>query len=645
MKYRADIDGLRAIAVISVLAFHLNERFLSGGFVGVDIFFVISGYLITKLIVSEISDSGAFSFKTFYLRRARRLFPALFCTFVICLVLAYFLFSPQHLASFGKSVVFATTSLSNFLFWSESSYFDQENIFKPLLHTWSLSIEEQFYFIWPALLCALCFYTRSKYVPLILFLIGVLSLYLTHAFIVNEEALINRFSNKESGNLFEVRSTIFYLLPFRVFEFVLGAILVWVPNLKNRFYRDEILFVLGIGLMAYALFFFTEGTVFPSFNALLPCVGASLIIYSGPNHVLSGLLKNKLMVSVGLISYSLYLIHWPVIVFYAYWKFEALASMDYVVISSISIIAAIFMYRYIEQPFRKPKSGAGQPNKPFVYAAILLSTALCLTAWNAHSSSGWLWRYPADVIKQLEFKQGDYKLFFWEEMIARQGGFSNNGKSKVLIVGDSMAADLVNAIGQGGHAEQLDIATFKVEHHCLGLLPMDVEYYQKNYGGRKDLCYNEHTRLKNDPRLKEADAIVLASYWWANNHIKLLAQTIDKLKQHSDATILVSGVKDQISNGMLFFTKNISSPRIDKLRTPAHPNTLVMNHAMRNLEGDFVYFDLLDQFCGSEGCQRVTKGGHVIIFDGSHMSPQGAKFVGQNLDKTEWFNVLIEAGK
>lgn len=637
MNYRADIDGLRAVAVISVLLFHLNENFLPGGFVGVDIFFVISGYLITKLIVSELVSSQSFSFKTFYIRRVRRLFPAIFFTFSVSLLLAYSVFSPQHLASFGESVVYAITSLSNFLFWSQSSYFDQDNLFKPLLHTWSLSIEEQFYFIWPSLLFILYFYGKPKLVPFILIFVGAASLLLNLYFLFNGQDLLTFFLGEGESSV-DVRSTMFYLLPFRVFEFVIGALIFWLPASKNIYRRDEILFLVGIGLIAYSLVFFDGETIFPYFNAVWPCLGAAMVIYSGPQHAFSILLRNKVMVGIGLISYSLYLIHWPFIVFYNYWKFDQLATIDYLLIGSTSLLAAMLMYRYVEQPFRKAKSDVGHSNGPFLKVSLLLAIMLCVVSWNAYSSSGWLWRYPPQVKKQLEYKPGDYTEFFWTEMTAYQGGFSGNGKPKVFIVGDSMAADLVNALSAGGLTEQLDIATFKVMHQCRGLLPSPVEDY---HAGEKDRCLKEHRRLENDSRLAQADAIILASYWWEAKFVDLLSATVVTLNENVSAKIFVAGIKDQPTNGIYFLTKNVYAPQIDKLRTPVPRNVYFMNRAMQRMPGTFTFFTLLDQFCEAEECQRVTPDRHIIIFDQSHMSPAGARFVGEKLPSVAWVKELL----
>jgi len=190
LKYRPDIDGLRAIAVGSVVLYHLDESLVSGGFVGVDIFFVISGYLITKLIIGELESTDRFSFKNFYVRRVRRLFPALFVTALACLITSCFLFSPAHLIELGKSLIASIFSVSNIFFWSVAGYFDSDSTLKPLLHTWSLSVEEQFYLLWPATLVGLYSLKRPRLIPVFIIVVGSVS-WALNEIVFSEQAVIN----------------------------------------------------------------------------------------------------------------------------------------------------------------------------------------------------------------------------------------------------------------------------------------------------------------------------------------------------------------------------------------------------------------------------------------------------------------------
>ncbi|HEY8269663.1 MAG TPA: acyltransferase, partial [Pseudobdellovibrionaceae bacterium] len=253
IRYRPEIDGLRAIAVISVLFYHVGFETFRGGFVGVDIFFVISGFLITRLIRDEVNSSQAFSFSNFYLRRVRRLVPALLFTLGLSSVCAYVLLSPQHLQIFGGSLASAITSLSNFYFWRESGYFDAEVKFKPLLHTWSLCIEEQFYLFWPLLVTFLLLKKDKRY------LLGT-SIALFSISLLANLVITEKFPDSAS--------TIYYLAPFRVFEFMVGAVLVELVQFQTKKqWVHEVLIVLGLIMILFPALVFTEKTVFPSYNA------------------------------------------------------------------------------------------------------------------------------------------------------------------------------------------------------------------------------------------------------------------------------------------------------------------------------------------------------------------------------------------
>ncbi|MCF6274706.1 MAG: acyltransferase, partial [Robiginitomaculum sp.] len=203
IKYRPDIDGLRAVAVLAVVFYHFKIPPFSGGFVGVDIFFVISGYLITKLVMGQTKD-GTFSFKIFYLRRIRRLFPALFVTLVGTLAAAAILFSPEQMARLGKVSFFALISLSNIVFWREAGYFDTDAATKPLLHTWSLGVEEQFYLVWPALIFLCVLYLKRAHILAVLTALIVVGL-LAAAYVLKKDV-----------------DAAFYLTPFRMSEFGIG---------------------------------------------------------------------------------------------------------------------------------------------------------------------------------------------------------------------------------------------------------------------------------------------------------------------------------------------------------------------------------------------------------------------------------------
>ena len=650
LKYRPDIDGLRAIAVGSVVLYHLDESLLSGGFVGVDVFFVISGYLITKLIYKELSETGTFSFGGFYLRRVRRLFPALFVTLLLSLIAAYKLSAPPHLVEFGQSLIAAIFSVSNFYFWSIAGYFDSDSTLKPLLHTWSLSVEEQFYLLWPAILVGLYSLKRGWLFPAFVIAGGIASLLLNQVVFTEREMITSWFGSEDNQSALDINSTAFYLLPFRVYEFAIGAILVWmgtlsIDNSKLKGWVNELCFVSGLLMVVYAVVTFDSKMDFPSTAALIPCVGAALMIYSGPSHRLVWLVSNRVMVGVGLISYSLYLVHWPLIVFYKYWSGQPVDLTSASVLLVASVILAYLMYRFVEQPYRKPrpKTEGKSPNRKFLLGALVSTLTVITVSANAAMSGGWLWRYPPDVVAQLKYKYGDYTEFFWANIRRlNKDGFQDNQKPKVLVIGDSMAADLLNVLVAGESEQEIDLAAILVGENCRGIFPLTDTQYQVIYGGAEGICRKEHNKIMaRQDLLANADTIILASYWWEIPHLKYVESTVQYLKSVSDARIKVLGIKEQQSNGISFLRKHAFSPQISKIKTPPHPKTGAVNKILRTNADDYDYFDLLNLFCDRQGCQRVTEEGYVIIFDGSHLSENGALFLARNVKQKAWYQAFF----
>jgi peptidoglycan/LPS O-acetylase OafA/YrhL len=334
LSYRPDIDGLRAVAVLPVVLYHFRVPGFGGGFVGVDVFFVISGYLITSLIYGEMR-AGEFSILRFYERRVRRIFPALFTVVAAALVAGVALFFPRDLLRLAESAAATALFASNFDFWLQSGYFDVGADLKPLLHTWSLAVEEQFYLVFPALLRLL--HTSRRYSLLgLVTALGILSFGLS---------------------LWAVRehpSAAFYLAPYRTWELMLGAILALadVPPPKSSLTSDALSLV-GLAAIGWAVFGFTAATPFPGLNAAFPCLGAAALIYAGSaKGVVRSVLASRPFVFVGLISYSLYLWHWPIHV-YANYVFGATVGTAWtLVLIALSFCLAVLSWRFVEQPFR-----------------------------------------------------------------------------------------------------------------------------------------------------------------------------------------------------------------------------------------------------------------------------------------------------
>ena len=356
MTYRPHVDGLRAIAVLAVVFFHAGFESFGGGFVGVDVFFVISGFLITKMIVVQ---EHRFSLIRFYERRARRILPALVIVVVFCSVVAYVLFMPKEFAAFGKSVAATALLSSNMLFWSETGYFDAPPELKPLLHTWSVAVEEQFYLLYPLLLILCRRYLGGRWILLLL------------------PACLLSFA----ASIWMTRRTpeaAFYLAPSRAWEFLLGCLLAVeaIPRLSNRLWREG-LSLFGIALIAWSVFTFSQYMLFPGLNALVPCLGAAILIaVAGDKDTVVGrILASGPLVFIGLISYSLYLWHWPIFVFARYIVMDQLSLQTQIILLLITLPLSYFSWRYVEQPVRRGLYWRGR--RLFIGSVVTALTAVC----------------------------------------------------------------------------------------------------------------------------------------------------------------------------------------------------------------------------------------------------------------------------
>ncbi|GEP45188.1 acyltransferase family protein [Brevifollis gellanilyticus] len=350
--YQPAIDGLRAVAVLMVVLFHAGLGF-SGGFVGVDVFFVISGCLITRLILRDLAQ-GTFSLAAFWERRARRIMPALVVTVMICLLAGAWLYLPTDFMALGRAALAQALLVSNIHFYREIDYFDTASEVNPLLHTWSLAVEEQFYLLFPFLLLMLRKISKQPWLVLIT-LSALLSLAVSHFLGMP----------RPSAN--------FYLLPTRAWELLLGALVAVAPSSLPRRASAEIAGWLGLLAIIASGLLYTRATPFPGLAALPPCLGAAMMIWAQSNAASTParILSSRPFVWIGLISYSLYLWHWPLLAFSGYWRAEPMSAGMRWLIVVISIVVAAVSWRWVEQPFRHRTLCASR-RRIFAFAALSL---------------------------------------------------------------------------------------------------------------------------------------------------------------------------------------------------------------------------------------------------------------------------------
>jgi len=491
--YRPDIDGLRAIAVILVLLFHSGLGF-SGGFVGVDVFFVISGYLITGLILKE-QKLGCFTFSSFWLRRIRRIMPA--STFVVLATLGtgFFVLLPDDYAELSRSTVAQQLMLSNIFFWRNTGYFAGAAEMKPLLHTWSLAVEEQFYIGYPFLLIFLCRYERKViFICLLILTFG--------SFVASACGLHNN------------PSATFFLLPTRAWELLLGGLVFLAQgSLQPQDWKAGLISILGLAGIVFAAYFFTANTPFPGRNALAPCLGTACLILANTSKLtwIGRLLASKAVVFVGLISYSLYLWHWPLLVLMKHMSAgKSLSSTSRLCALAVSLFLATISWHFIETPFRR-RMILPRPRNLLIAFAGTVSLLLCASLL-IRTANGIPGRFDPQALSYASAKQS--RAFINEmtnEQLRDRGPlqFGAIGSSdKCVIWGDSHAMALIP--GLDAICKTRGVTGFQATHSAT---PPLLDFIWKSKYGLNDQSKEFNRSVVDFAITNKVDLVVLAGRW------------------------------------------------------------------------------------------------------------------------------------
>lgn len=524
--YRRDIDGLRALAILPVLLFHAHVPGFSGGFVGVDIFFVISGYLITAIIAREI-DEECFSLVRFYERRARRILPALLVVMAAVLALSAWLYLPEDFAAVPKSALMTLGFLANVWFFANTGYFAGGAETMPLLHCWSLAVEEQFYVGFPLLLWMIARFAPDRRV---LVVAGVALL--SFALAVWKQA--------------DTDGMAFYLLPMRAWELFAGALLAIraVPEVARPAAR-EALAALGLGLIGYAVFAYDRHTVFPGATALVPVLGSALLIHCAPGTLAGRLLSLRLPVAIGLISYSLYLWHWPVIVFAEYARDVPLDGAARIGAIGLSLLLAWLSWRFVERPFRDPQRFS-RP-RIFTWSAAGMGT-IAAASLALVSLGGWEARFDPRVL-QLAEARGDFSPRRDACLSDQIGGdrsactFGTPGAvPRSLVWGDSHGVELAWALGEE-QARQGGAVMQRTRASC----PPVIGYARATDPGCARFNQDVMNTIEGTPGLS---TVYLAAFWASGDvnqpgMVDHLDATIARLQGLGKRVVLVGPVPPQ----------------------------------------------------------------------------------------------------
>jgi peptidoglycan/LPS O-acetylase OafA/YrhL len=493
VKYRTEIDGLRAIAVLLVIFNHLDISIFKGGYVGVDVFFVISGFLITSIISKEITEKK-FAFKNFYKKRVLRLAPAYFLVILVSFIFSHFLLAPMELVSFYKSVLASLIFASNFYMWLEvGGYFSSNAEYIPLLHLWSLGVEEQFYIIWPSVLMLLLAYFK-RWTGLIIALTVILGCAFAHILSIKAPAIS------------------YFLLPARAFELLIGAAIVFIRPASFKNFTANILALIGLGMIIFSSLYLSDESIFPGFYALLPCLGTALIIYclQGREGVVKDILSLNVMSFFGKISYPLYLWHWPLIVFYKI-RFGELSFLSMGLLLVSMTVLAYLTYKFVEKPIQNRFKGTS--SAPIIFKGYLIPViAFACFSGFVVVEDGFKARFSKEVTKTEETIHSESHTIRHDCMYAEpevlpplEKCYLGHKDSKVeaLLVGDSHAnhySNMVNVLLGNANLTGYEIvqnSTFfmpDVERYVLkdGTLNLAPEFKERNDEIKEHLSTNKY---------------------------------------------------------------------------------------------------------------------------------------------------------
>lgn len=650
LSYRPEIEGLRAIAVISVILYHAQfiiagrDRF-EGGLIGVDVFFVISGYLITRIILSELKHSESFCFYTFYERRARRILPILFTVTCVTIPFSWHYFSAVDFIDFSETILASTLFGSNFYFYfSVTEYGGDSALLKPLLHSWSLGVEEQFYIIFPLIALIIFKFYRTHLLSIVLALV-ICSLQLSE---------ILSKSNQDLS---------FYFPITRFWELGIGSILavkeLFYTNKENSFLKN-ILSIIGLFLIAQTILFYPKDILHPGYYTLIPVIGTALVISCATSNDFAGkILGNRPCIWIGKISYSAYLWHFPIFAIARYQSLTA-SNLEKVIWIALTLTLSVISYLIIEKPFRNKKT-----IKTKYFWIIIASLFTFLLTFSIASISGNISNQNKETYEGSKIAKLLDKSSFREENRDFEVNYDyqikQNGKQNILVVGNSHAEDLLKALSYSYITQKYNLNLTSPLQRTK-----DINYQVKCL---KDLLKDNITICDNIDftehliqQYKNADIILFAPSWGTND-LTILPEMIKIILKDQKKVILVSqtpqskvfGIK-QINRFDKFVFENKRLPNEDELRiieTNLYNDSTGSRSTSQSLRKIAAQFpkqpvfvaDRSDFMCldAEKRCYFYFRNNNSkVIYDYGHTTTKGAQVLGRLINERAWLADVLK---
>lgn len=632
INYKPQIDGLRTIAVISVIFYHLqisifNFNLFSGGFLGVDVFFVISGYLITTIVIKELNHSNGFSFVNFYLKRARRILPALYLVILVSIPVALTFLRPAELVNYSNSIFYTLIFLSNFFFYNSTTYYGAEQSLEiPFLHTWTLSVEEQFYLLFPIFLFFFYKFFKKK-IFISLFIISISSLLFAH-WAHFDHPLFN-----------------FYFSFSRAWEFLAGSLVAYLElkkNIRHKFLKEVCPFV-GLFSIFLSIFFFSSELTHPSFFTLFVVIGTCLVIlYTDKSSSVYKCLSINYMVFIGLISYSLYIWHYPILSFVKILEFD----FDNLIIKIAIIVLVFFLsvlsYFTVEKIFRNKEIIS---TKVFVVNIFLISITFIFIIMWVYKTNGFSSRFLVSGVNVDNYLYAK-KAISYQNKIKKNNVFNtDNKKIKVLVIGNSHAEDTMMLL--------------KNTQYLLNNFEFALERTQV------DNFYNKIKFKELSKNFLDADVLFFSTKWF-DTDIAVLEKLILNLKSYDKKIILSTNTPEfsvnkikfkninltNISSYSEFIIRNKSTPTKDDLINLEKKyyqdyksnnriekiNSYLLEFANKN---NIKILDKADYICDVKNyfCDVLTDKKELIVYDHSHYSVEGVKYLAKKITQLNWFQI------